>query len=313
MSLDPELRALNEESLAALRAAWHAHKLTIIVGAGASHQSGLPLWNQLLQQLLMIWVEQQYKDTLFRYFSGEIRDRLTRELTNQSPIVFAHYLQSRLSDKAFIDLVHRAMYGNLSTPEPGPIMRAIGRLGHKLRSVVTFNFDDLVEKALALDGSASTSVWKASHLSTISGVPVYHPHGFLPYSRQKDEAYRVVLAEADYHTLYANPHSWNNIVFSTALFESVCLFVTTSITDPNVRRVLDTVHREVPENFHYFIWSTPPKALLSGVDAVVHEAYSEVFHESHRKLGLKPVWFYWRESEDSHSDLPDILDAIRES
>jgi SIR2-like domain len=134
-------------------------------------------------------------------------------------------------------------------------MRAIGRLGHKLKSVVTFNFDDLVEKALALEGCTSTSVWKASDLSRIKGVPVYHPHGFLPYARQQDEVYRVVLAEADYHTLYANPHSWSNIAFSTALLESVCLFITTSITDPNVRRVLDTAHREVPDQFHYFIWT----------------------------------------------------------
>ena len=310
MSLDPELRVLNEEALTSLRQAWHSNKLTIIVGAGASHQSGLPLWNQLLQQLLLTWVEEQYHGT----FSCEIREHFARELPHQSPIVFAHFLQSRLSDKAFIDLVHHSMYGHLpSAPEPGPIMRAIGRLGHKLKSVVTFNFDDLVETALDLDGSVCTSVWTASRLSKIKGVPVYHPHGFLPYSRQQDEAYKVLLAEADYHTLYANAHSWSNIAFSTALLESVCLLVTTSITDPNVRRVLDAAHREVPDDFDYFLWNTPRQGQLSGVDAVVQEAFSEVFHEAYRKLGLKPVWFFLRDSPDSYSDVPDILDAIRDT
>jgi hypothetical protein len=94
VGLDPELRSLNEESLTTLREAWHGHKLTIIVGAGASHQSGLPLWNQLLQRLLVDWVEEQHKDTLFRHFYGEIREHLAAELQNQSPIVFAHFMQS---------------------------------------------------------------------------------------------------------------------------------------------------------------------------------------------------------------------------
>jgi hypothetical protein len=312
MSLDPELRVLNEEALTSLREAWDNHKLTIIVGAGASHQSGLPLWDELLEKLLLRWVGKHYRGK----FSCEIREHFARELSQQSPIVFAHFLQSRLTEKAFINLIHHSMYGDLPcAPEPGPIMRAIGRLGPKLKSVVTFNFDDLVETALRLDGSTCTSVWTASKLSKIKGVPVYHPHGFLPFHRQQDEAYKVLLAEADYHTLYANAHSWSNIVFSTALLESVCLFVTTSISDPNVRRMLDVAHREVPDDFDYFLWHTPHKSQLSKADAVVQRAYSKVFCDAHRKLGLKPVWFFKRNSTDPtdrYSDVPAILDAIRE-
>ena len=307
MSLDPELRVLNEEALTALREAWHSNKLTIVVGAGASHQSGLPLWNELLQQLLETWAEEKQYGT----FSREIREHFARELPHQSPIVFAHFLQSRFSGEPFIDLVHRSMYGRLSSaPEPGPIMRAIGRLGPKLKSVVTLNFDDLVETALEVQ---CTPVWTASKLSKIKGVPVYHPHGFLPFTRRQDESYNVLLAEADYHTLYANAHNWSNTAISTALLESVCLLVTTSITDPNVRRMLDAAHRETPDDFDYFLWDTPRKGRLSGVDAIVQEVFSEVFQDASRKLGLKPVWFFLRDPPDSYSDLPDILDAIRET
>ena len=94
----------------------------------------------------------------------------------------------------------------------------------------------------------------------------------------------------------------------------MCLFVATSITDPNVRRVLDAAHREAPNDFDYFVWDTPHKGQLSGVDAVVQEAFSEVFCEAHQKLGLKPVWYFKRkDAQDRYSDVADILDAIRET
>lgn len=312
MTLDASLRALNEPSLTELRQAWQERRLTVVVGAGASAQSGLPVWNQLLERMLALWVEQKYKDSLVKGLTEEIVQHIRLQLQGESPIVVAQYIQAHVSDAEFAELVHRALYWGISEkPNPGPILKSIGRLGPRLRSIVTFNFDDLTETALRREGTENTPVAEAADLLHVRGLPVYHPHGYLPFEKDPKKSDSVVIAESAYHELYASPHSWSNIVFSSALLESACLFVSTSITDPNVRRVLGAVHRQMPTRRHFYIWSTPMKSY--GMEGVLNDIFTEVFRRSQQSLGLEPVWFYMRNGAQSHADIPDILDAIRET
>lgn len=314
MTLDERLLLLNRDSIGILREAWQAGRLTIFVGAGASAEAGLPTWSGVLDEMLVSFVRTLHSHDLSRFFEDEIRDGLRAELQHQSPIVLAHYLQARLSKEEYLNLVHGALYGRLpSRPMPGAICRAVARLAARLKSVVTFNYDDLIEDALRIEGHRNTSVWGAGDWGDVVGVPVYHPHGFLPYSREPLKDYWVVLAEADYHTQYAQPFTWSNVAVSKALLESTCLFVSTSVTDPNLRRLLDFMHRETPNRYHYFMWSRPEPDALKGVEAVVYEAYQDVFLDSHARLGLKPLWFFYRDDPAAKwADIPALLDSIRE-
>jgi hypothetical protein len=176
---------------------------------------------------------------------------------------------------------------------------------------VTFNFDGLIEKALTAEGVPNVGVWKPDQLGGIEGVPVYHPHGYLPQTREIGEDYWIVFAEEDYHTQYGNALNWQNVTFARTLLESTCLFVSTSITDPNLRRMLDMMRREKQSGDHYFIWSRPVPDSLSAEEALTYDVYRKMFEDAQGRLGLKPVWFYWRDMPHRWDDVPELIDAVR--
>ena len=190
--------------------------------------SGLPTWTTLLRELLAEFVRKTYALT------GSIETEtliveLQARLENQSPLVYAQFIRAQFSSEDFQErLVHKILYNSGKRPEPGLICRAIARLGHHLNSVLTFNYDELIEDALSAEGFECTPIYEADAWSAISGIPVYHPHGYLPYELSPSKEYRIILAETDYHLQYHSPNLWSNIAISRVLLESVCLFVGTS-------------------------------------------------------------------------------------
>jgi hypothetical protein len=49
------------------------------------------------------------------------------------------------------------------------------------------------------------------------------------------------------------------------------------------------------------------------MERVLNDIFANVFRQSQQTLGLEPVWFYLRDGAGSYADVPDILDAIRET
>ena len=95
-----------------------------------------------------------------------------------------------------------------------------------------------------------------------SDTVIFHPHGYLPrrgrsYARRSRD---IVLSEDDYHSLYSSPYSWANIVQLFLLLGHVALFVGCSLTDPNLRRLLDLVVKVRPSHTHYAFLPDPALA-----------------------------------------------------
>jgi hypothetical protein len=245
----------------------------------------------------------------YAFADADSTERLIRDLEDrlqqQSPLVYAQFIRSQFSEEDFVSLVHNALYANGSKPQPGRLCRSIARLGHHLNSILTFNYDNLLEQALISEGYDCTAVYAADTWASISGIPVYHPHGYLPATMEEGRQYPLVLSESDYHSQYYSPHLWSNVAISRILLESVCLFVGTSLTDPNVRRLIDASHREQPKKNHYII-APSPVSQGTPEDCPIGQAVVEVFAASYQQLGITPLWF------NSYSDIPAIVDSIRD-
>jgi len=312
---DPRLLEINRATLASLHKAWEEKTLSVVVGAGASAQAGLPVWSQLLEHLLVNYVQHRFSgsDDPRRFFAKSIVRGLSERLGSESALVFAQYLQSTTEKpEDFLKLIRDALYGDLpGMPTPGPIHQAVARLGANLRCVLTFNFDELAEQALSAEGHENTSIWTADHWMESHGIPVYHPHGFIPYTLQPNQPYWTVLAESDYHTQYNSPFHWSNVAISKTLLESTCLFVSLSMSDPNLRRLLDALHRVSPNRQHFVVWGRPLPERLNEQDAFIYDVYEQVFNEAYKKIGVTPLWYFVRQGDEQYSDIPTLLDAIR--
>ena len=74
-------------------------------------------------------------------------------------------------------------------------------------------------------------------------MPIYHVHGFLPKSGEVDDAI-LVFSEQSYHSQFIDPYSWSNIIQLTTYLSNICLFIGLSLSDPNLRRLLDISYRK---------------------------------------------------------------------
>jgi hypothetical protein len=109
MTLDPRLKRINSDALRRLNDAWKSKRLTVVVGAGASVQSGLPTWWHLLERMLEEWIEQTHGAEFPGGLVDSLREFLREQVLKESPITIAHYLRSHLSQSEFEELVHKCL------------------------------------------------------------------------------------------------------------------------------------------------------------------------------------------------------------
>lgn len=247
------------------------------------------------------YVKRTYSETLSADAINEIQHTLKNEFQGVSPIQTAEFIQSVVPGDEFSDILKSSLYQRMNFRcTENPILDALVSLYAGLHGIVSFNFDDILEQALEERGLDFTSVIDGRDLGRIRGLPVYHPHGFLPRSGTGSST--VVFAESQYHTQYSENYSWTNIVVQRLLLESTCLFVGTSLSDPNLRRMIDLAHRQNPLQHHYFltVGSRQSKEHL-------REAVDEILQASYEAIGVNPVWL------DAYDEMPPLLNSIRDA
>jgi hypothetical protein len=139
-----------------LQQAAKAGELVLVLGAGVSMASGLPDWTTLLQRLLL-----QTGNTNLEITPNEAvtLQRIFEEIFRPSPLVTARHLAHHFRSKdkngelEFLRALRGALYTDYSSASASPLLEAIADLAAAgrgvLSAVVTYNYDDLLERRLA--------------------------------------------------------------------------------------------------------------------------------------------------------------------
>jgi hypothetical protein len=288
----------NRRALEFLEMRWLEHQLTLVLGAGVSIPWGMPTWRELLNDLVVEYVRRTYAGTFDAAAMEKVGAALQREFAGISPIQTGAFVQSRIPDDDFRRMLQNALYRRFEkgTDSDG-LLSAIASMYGGIHSIVSFNFDDILEEVFSDRSLQFTTVTGGRDLARIRGLPIYHPHGYLP--RSGDGSRELVFSESQYHTQYSDGHSWANVVVQRLLLESTCLFLGTSLSDPNLRRLIDLAHRQNPEQHHYFV----TVANNSG-DGVFDRALTEVVEASYEAMGVYPVWL------KGFEQIPQLLKRI---
>lgn len=330
-------KSTSKTAIQHLGVAFKGYSLNLVLGAGISAIYGIPNWSELLQRLLIRTIEQEPK-------KASILAKIFTKIFNPSPVIAGRFLQDSLieekSDTKFENEVRKALYEKFEPETNSSIMDEIIKFcvapGNtpNLNGIITYNYDDIIESKIR-DKEIDVpfqSVYGQSINPDNKSLPIYHVHGFLPRSGSISKENAITLGEFVYHEQYNNLYSWNNIVQINKFREKTCLFIGISLTDPNIRRLLDIANSQrSSRKFHYILrkrtdysWVSKtldkilqenPEILSEKVKADLKteetvnfliELKNRFEEKDSESLGVKTVWI-----NDYEKDISDILSKIR--
>jgi len=168
-----------------------------------------------------------------------------------------------------------------------------------VESIITFNFDSLLEDTLTKYSILYKSIFDEGMVHSADEIPIFHVHGYLPRNENIDNP-NIVFSEDTYHTQFIDPFSWSNLIQLYKLMNNICLFVGLSLTDPNLRRLLDISKRKNSNDMlkHYIIKKLPKNNLnINDIQIMLEEQDANM-------LGLNVIWV------NEYQDVPDILEKV---
>lgn len=298
----------------------------LFLGAGVSMSAQMPSWKELLKGL-MGEVKQLKQPTLeaFKELSSHILEEC-----GDSNLIMGRYLQTAISlynNKAvFSELIQKHLYGEKDT---SPLLLNLARIVQqkKVNEVITYNFDDLLEQNLvkmALTDSVDfTAISKDAEVKGHNTLPIYHVHGIIPRSGAVDT---VVFSEEEYHKRYYTAYHWSNVEQLHALSRMHCFFIGLSMTDPNLRRLLDTAKEMNKANeinhFAFLKRTQLEKYCVSDMNRTcryVHVSESLIDKKKQKEiydlnyaviesifmeLGVNVIWY------EKHEELPELIAQV---
>lgn len=327
-------RAQRSTIVRAIRDQYRTGRFSMLLGAGVSSSAGLPDWDTLLNSLFvsMLTKDDSEKNADSDQISSIVK-RL-RQIDGPSALMLARYIRKGISSDStpeqekFVEAVTEKLYGlrNKSYSLSSVLIKAIANLcvptrtGANVRSVITYNFDDLLERELRAQELSHKSIYEEVDIPSVEELPIYHVHGFLPESREGYENIRkatLVFSEEGYHQIYKDSYHWSNLIHLNVLKETSCLLIGLSLTDPNLRRLLEISAKSLdkPKHFAFMKRMAYDSFIKDGDKTVVRApvAVVKTFLERHhllneevmRELGINIVWY------EKYEEIPEILREIK--
>jgi len=289
-----------EQPIQFLRNAFRDKTLTLYIGAGVSIGSKLPSWEKLVLAMYFSKISQE-KLGGWRPYSNYLYAIAEWQLANstESLEITARKLRRfyRLqNENSFLEDLYLSLYGVfLADGRPRPeidsrmlrwnntTLEAVSKLcestGEGVQAVVTYNYDSLLEIAIA--NLPHQSIFDSGPL-TPKTLPIYHVHGYVPLDKQvtASRGDDIVFTEEQYHHVAENPYYWSNLVQLQLMSNSVGLMVGLSLSDRNMRRILDAIRNSPIRSTNFALLKEPETSRLGEeiLDKIHHKAI-EYLHD----------------------------------
>ena len=349
-----------DQHLDQLRKAFRAGNLTLYVGAGLSVGNGLPSWDKLVLAMYFSAIKRDDIVEAIRPFPNYLFAIAEWHLERRrEPLdITARKIRNLYTDESlFLEKLHETLYAGFAQPGPRTVqtpnvrallnanatLKSVAELCKKrgsnpgsVKSVITYNYDNLLE--LAIKANRAQPIWRANQILKEGSLPIYHVHGYIPTEGERSSPGELVFTEEQYYLAAQNAYSWSNLVQIRHLSSSLGLMIGLSLTDRNMRRLLDALKKTPapPENYVLLQrpqWPKPEEADLKRIDEkakLYHDRFKKSglktdakkygqikeiidgveesdFYEQElvlRELGVHPVWY------DDHSEIPAIISSI---
>ena len=286
------------------------NRISLFLGAGVSISAGMVNWENLLKKLCAkrnlgdIKNKKYHVDEIVKgrciidsYKKEdprrkELRNEIEQESDTQKRAILEKLLEQ---NEEFPDGLYQDMksilYNNIKSKRELIVSIVDIIKNAHIESIITYNYDDLVEQEIKKRNHSCHSVYEKSRPFNADTVHVYHVHGFIPQN-QNEDYYPIVLGEKEYHKIYQDSYNWSNVEQLNALNRSTCFFIGLSMIDPNLRRLLDISKDGGEEDSVHYIF-------------LCRDEFNVSFMENTMlSFGINCIWY------DNHNDLPNLLRSL---
>jgi len=305
-----------EQYIKELAIKYNDDDLVLVLGAGASAEAQIATWDDLISELFVVLIDKELTENGI-VIDESAKEKLISEIKKQnenSPLLQTRFIKQGI-EKEFEKIVGEVLYKKVINYSP--LLERVGQLcvskrgKYGVKAIINYNFDDLVEQTLEKKEIPYRSVYTDGVIPEKEEIGIYHVHGFLP---RKKEGYEklteslLVFSEEGYHKLMLEPYNWANIVQLSSFMNNTCLFIGLSMTDPNLRRLLDVAAQKDADGIcrHYAIMKRMKIKQVSGDEIEKFEQINDELQESfYGKLGVNVIWV------DDYKEIPELLREIR--
>ena len=294
----------------ALRNAYRDQNLTLYLGAGVSIGSRLPSWEKLVLAMYVNKISElgmegwrPYSNYLYAITEWQFNN--SDEPLEITARKLRKYYEKDTKERFLGDL-YGTLYGSLLENEnPSPATNAdllrhnnatldsVARLCESqarggVQAIVTYNYDSLLE--IALGEFPYQSVYGQSELEGPS-LPIYHVHGYVPLHRNVKGSHGddIIFTEDQYHLVAESPYFWSNLVQLQLMSHSVGLMIGLSLSDRNMRRLLDAVRKSPIHSNNFALLKEPD--MQSPELAVLKEIHGKAieYFKEFQRSGIKSL------------------------
>lgn len=266
----------------------------LILGAGASIGFGLPGWKELIRRMNL------------DIKGAKLGDEFDPVGVSQDLLEWLGEDQMEFSRKVSLAL-YDGFNPSLLNMQSAPLLASIGAVLFRLSktsrpSVISYNFDDLLQTYLSYFGLKFQSVHSQPAMSEAADAVVYQVHGMLPHRSPGSVASPVVMSRtqlADMDKKYDTV--WGNTLRHVLLSHS-CIFIGLSGDDPNFRGFYRSIRQDHPCGEAYW-------GLRFGLAPEVLETDGERVKDAVRVREWME-WGVYTVPVKAYSDVPEFLYSI---
>lgn len=303
-AFERDWKEMREVLLQSAQVDFRENKCSLFLGAGVSMDAGGPSWETLLRKIMR----------RFKKFGKQRDFDKVYEWCGMSPIILGRYAASNRKELQDVSeyLRRYVLYRGVNA-DKSELIKAICEAvagpdkderivaSGKVDSIITYNYDDLVESSLENRGINVARIYQKSR-NYRNELPIYHVHGLIP--REINGIIPTpILGEKEYHQMYKESYHWSNVEQLHALDRNICFFIGLSMTDPNLRRLLDISRSGGDkDNRHYAFLQRKPLFSLDEIDKNTIHYNTIEFQLS--DLGVHVIWY------EQHNEVPEMIRRI---
>ena len=307
-----------------IKDAFNSRGLTIYLGAGVSVASGLPTW----EQLVLLLYFRTLKDDISRVYPNyllAISEWLLKNTKEPLDILVRKVKKYSWNEDEFLKLIHESLYSGFFAhgiwyrPEVGQNVSLAAIINYLcsnskplnvgLKSVITYNYDNLLEMGLQSKGIIDDYqvISRTDTIMDTNKIPIYHVHGFIPYEGKGSSMNEMIFSEEQYNNVFQDAYFWGNMVQMQNLTSNTGLMIGISLNDRNIRRILDSIRKSPISTRNYLLLQRATFEILTKPDEE-----TRWIHEQALKYKLKFAGSGVKVEEKEFDQIVNILEQIRQ-